>query len=428
MASNYAFDANEQQDGTIIERGDDSDYERTSRPRSESGSSESSVDNSTTMRQVVGYDSDDSESSDFSNLELDSLSLQVNISSKFGFHENITSLNISGNRLQFIPSNIALFVNLKSLDVSQNELTSLGAFITKLNALSTLIAANNRLSEKSLSSDFGSAFASSLKILSLGGNQFKTLPSQLYELTELRSLYLGGNNIEAISKDIKRLVNLRVLYLGGNQLGEIPVEIGHLPNLHALSLCENKLKSLPTSIAKLRNLRSLALHKNLLTTLPQEIVKLRGLIELSLRDNPLIVRFVREVDNNPPSLLELAGRCVKRNRIPYSSEQLPVHVVKFLSSAQYCVNPKCKGMSLSVAKRTINDRFFSLVACAGVYFDARVEHIKFIDFCGIYRLPLLQYLCSSQCTNNNTNSATGNSSSEDEADVPLSKMKRVLLG
>ena len=33
---------------------------------------------------------------------------------------------------------------------------------------------------------------------------------------------------------------------------------------------------------------------------------------------------------------------------------------------------------------------------AGVYFDNRVENVKFIDFCGKYRVPFMQYLCSSK--------------------------------
>ncbi|KAE9524714.1 hypothetical protein AGLY_014764 [Aphis glycines] len=39
----------------------------------------------------------------------------------------------------------------------------------------------------------------------------------------------------------------------------------------------------------------------------------------------------------------------------------------------------------------------------GVFFDDRVEHIKFVDFCGKYRIPLLQYLCSSKCVVNHRN-------------------------
>lgn len=32
-----------------------------------------------------------------------------------------------------------------------------------------------------------------------------------------------------------------------------------------------------------------------------------------------------------------------------------------------------------------------------MFFNNRVEHVKFVDFCGKYRLPLLQYLCSRKC-------------------------------
>lgn len=52
---------------------------------------------------------------------------------------------------------------------------------------------------------------------------------------------------------------------------------------------------------------------------------------------------VQDLQYNPPSLLELAGRCVKIEKIRYSYEDLPVHLVRYLDSAQRCVNPNCKG-------------------------------------------------------------------------------------
>ena len=185
---------------------------------------------------------------------------------------------------------------------------------------------------------------------------------------------------------------------------EIPYEVGLLPNLQALSLCENRLRELPSSIAYLTKLKSLALHRNELTALPPEIVKLRSLYELSLRNNPLVVRFVRDMVYNPPSLLELAGRCIKVNKMAADEFQLPVQLLRYLRTAQRCVNPKCKG----------------------VYFDNRVEQIKFVDFCGIYRLPLLQYLCSPCCSSSNPSIQV--SSSDDENDLPEGRLRRVLLG
>lgn len=46
-------------------------------------------------------------------------------------------------------------------------------------------------------------------------------------------------------------------------------------------------------------------------------------------------------------------------------------------------------------KNTTFSHYFTIFFL-GVFFDSRVEHIKFVDFCGRYRIPLLQYLCSSR--------------------------------
>ena len=190
---------------------------------------------------------------------------------------------------------------------------------------------------------------------------------------------------------------LQVLYLGGNELSSIPGTLGRLRNLQALILCDNKLEHIPPKLADLKKLRSLSLHKNNLKTLPMEIVKLMNLEELSLRDNPLVNKFARDYDFNPPSLQELSGRAIKILNIQYSTDVLPSSLVSYLDSAQSCVNPKCKG----------------------VYFDSRVRCLKFVDFCGQFRLPLEQYLCSPHSNAYDTNTIG--------ASVPASKIQKLLL-
>ncbi len=84
---------------------------------------------------------------------------------------------------------------------------------------------------------------------------------------------------------------------------------------------------------------------------------LRSLSELSLRENPLVVRFVREMTYQPSSLLELAARVITIHRLPVAEGELPATLAHFLCSSNRCLNPKCKG----------------------VYFNSKVEHVKFVD-------------------------------------------------
>lgn len=94
---------------------------------------------------------------------------------------------------------------------------------------------------------------------------------------------------------------------------------------------------------RLHSLLSLSLHNNLLTFLPREILSLVHLQELSLRGNPLVVRFFKDMTNDPPSLLELAGRTIKSRNLPYLMGDLPANLCRYLDSASKCPNPKCAG-------------------------------------------------------------------------------------
>jgi len=325
----------------------------------------------------------------------------------------IYSLHLDHNQMPSIPSDVGLFCNLINLDVSNNRLKSIANELCMLPQLRTLVARNNFLTSGSIPKDFG--MMPSLAVLNLSGNHFTEVPMQFTELHELRCLYLGANRITSIPSEIKNLHRLEILYLGGNQLSSVPDELGSVSSLISLVLCDNRLESLPRSLINLHQLQSLSLHNNRLSTLPPEIIRL-NLVELSLRNNPLVVRFVEEMTYEAPTLRELAGRVVKVNNVPYSADDLPASLVEYLDSAQSCVNPKCKG----------------------VYFTSRVEHIKFVDFCGKYRLPLMQYLCSPKCTSSSSSRIhtylgmapppAAAAAAADDVQPVANRLKKVLLG
>ncbi|XP_076172745.1 leucine-rich repeat-containing protein 58 [Ptiloglossa arizonensis] len=326
---------------------------------------------------MENYTSDSSDSdSNAKTLDLSYLMLDTQVLNDHfidaKYPEHVDTLLLHQNRLNSVPASIVRFTNLNSLDISNCGLHRLPEFLGDC-PLSCLIAKHNNLSNDFLPKSFGNLLG--LRELNLSGNRLIEFPDQVLELTELKYLYLGGNHIPEISKDIWRLQRLHVLSMGGNRLTEVPPTLGQLKSLQALVLCDNMLESLPSTIANLANLKSLLLHKNRLRTLPTEIITLKCLTELSLRDNPLVVRFVSDMTHNPPSLLELAARVIKTSDIRYDEESIPRNLVEYLNCGHCCVNPMCKG----------------------VFFNNRVEHVKFVDFCGKYRLPLLQYLCSRKC-------------------------------
>ncbi|XP_076282951.1 leucine-rich repeat-containing protein 58 [Lasioglossum baleicum] len=326
---------------------------------------------------MESYTSDSSDSdSSAKTLDLSYLMLNTQLSNDHFMNvknpEQVDTLLLHRNRLTSIPLSIIRFTNLNTLSISNCGLHRLPDFLGNC-PLSCLVAKHNNLTNDSLPKSFENLVG--LRELNLSGNQLTEFPDQVLVLTELKYLYLGGNHITEISKDVWKLQRLHVLSMGGNRLTEVPSTLSQLKSLQALVLCDNMLESLPSSIANLTNLKSLLLHKNRLRTLPTEIITLKCLTELSLRDNPLVVRFVSDMTHNPPSLLECAARVIKTSDIRYDEASIPKHLVRYLNSGHHCVNPKCKG----------------------VFFNNRVEHVKFVDFCGKYRLPLLQYLCSKKC-------------------------------
>lgn len=370
---------------------------------SSSGSSESSSNEDHDMESDSGRVKPWGSKLDFSQWELDSDRLEIHLATMAETPErqlSVTKVLLNSNILETIPVSLFDLKNLAEVDLSNNVLCSIPDAIGTLTNLTHLVLRNNVLTDNDFPKDL-SGLAHNLKYLNLSGNNLTSIPPPILQLTGLRDLFIGGNQIEEVPPGIKELSRLRFLYLGGNLLRKLPAEICRLEHLRALTLCNNRLASLPDCICRLKKLRVLHLHSNKLTILPHGLIFLNSLAELSLRDNPLVVRFAREMDFQASSLLELAARVIKIHKLPYTENDLPRSLVSYLQSAQHCVNP----------------------SCCGVYFESRFEHVKFVDFCGKYRIPLMQYLCSSGCHDDKPAVSMHEDTYEDS-----DRLKRVLLG
>ncbi|CAF1036334.1 unnamed protein product [Adineta ricciae] len=308
---------------------------------------------------------------------------------------------LNSNLLFALSSDIEKFQSLLTLELSDNQLVQLPHEISYLTNLKNLYLKNNSLDDFSLPKEFHRL--QKLEVLNLGGNRFKQFPYQLFQMGNLKELYLGSNRITHLPDLFQTLTKIEILYLGGNQIANIPDSIGALRSLVVLNLCDNRLRTLPSSISHLTRLKSLSLHNNQFSALPSDIIRL-DLQELSLRNNPLVVRFVRDLTYNVPTLKELTARTIKLHRVDYDNKSMPKCLIEYLNSAKSCLNPKCQG----------------------VYFESCHKNIKFVDFCGKFYLPLLQFLCSPACTSSTSGSTC--QARTNPSDDMSSKFKKVLLG
>jgi len=353
---------------------------------------------------------------------------------------DILELNLSNHGLSEIPNNLFKFKNLETLNLSKNQikltLTDIGRLLSLSKSLKTLILHSNQIS--SSHSDISKTNFVALKNalpnlqkLDISNNQISNLENfTIFE--NLNFLQASGNKINQIPTNIKNLKHLEYLYLGNNQLETINPALSLLENLKLLALNNNKILRIPEILTNLTNLRTLHLHYNEIAVIPAGLVKPDEsnsdkkkkihVQEITLRGNPLLDKFVKSrllagIKHKPPSLFELACRSVKENKVEYSAELLPPHIADHLECAVKCSNPKC----------------------SGVYFESKYLQVKFVDCCGAYKLPLLQYLCKPGCILDNrsrTTSASSNASSSssesdrefDQSDIDYYHRRVVLTG
>lgn len=122
------------------------------------------------------------------------------------------SLDLSGQGLEKLPSNVLSRTDLEELDISNNKLTgALPSEIGKLTKLKILNASNNLMT--GVPAEVG--HLPNLEILDLSNNKLTGLPNELGQLTNLKMLNLSGNDysvqdLDTIKKGLSSDVNIIV--------------------------------------------------------------------------------------------------------------------------------------------------------------------------------------------------------------------------
>lgn len=188
-------------------------------------------------------------------------------------NQNVTKLDLSGQKLKVFPKEILELKNLKKLNLSNNLLKEIPKEIENLRLLETLDISNNRI-ENIYAKVFN---LKKLKILNLNNNKIKSLPQQISNLQSLISLHLANNFIEFL-----------------------PGELFSLYSLRELDLSRNKIKILSPKIENLSNLRKLWLNFLILEKFP--VKELKGMSSLlsiycygTIETNPVIQKTFSEL-------------------------------------------------------------------------------------------------------------------------------------
>lgn len=174
-------------------------------------------------------------------------------------HRDITRISLDGGHLRMIPPEISSLVNLSFLSLHYNELESLPTELSELTGLRSLL---------------------------LFGNNFVSIPEVIYSLTNLNDMSLSKNQLRSIPSNISLLTNLEYISFAFNKIETLAIEMFSLTKLKRIQLHNNELVSIPTEIGLLTNLQNLFLDYNKLQSLPVEMSRLTQLERLDVYHNP----------------------------------------------------------------------------------------------------------------------------------------------
>lgn len=231
--------------------------------------------------------------------------------------ENLTHLNLEGNKLSQLPLHLKSLIKLQHLNLSHNCLNVLSDEIGYLTMLQTLKLENNSLVElpgsvcnlvnlqqlsvannslRSLPNDIGELVK--LENLDISGNMLQDLPGSVLKLTNLCHFIAASNMLSYLSESFTHLNKLKTLNLSKNTMYEVPycLFIG-LPNISVLDLSHNYINNFSEAPNCANKLRSLNLDHNGLLTIPRWLFRdtCKCMLQLSISHNTCMNGISNEV-------------------------------------------------------------------------------------------------------------------------------------
>ncbi|KAG6447588.1 hypothetical protein O3G_MSEX005044 [Manduca sexta] len=170
-------------------------------------------------------------------------------------------LQISENKLKEIPNDVFNLCDvLRNLDLSKNKLTYLPEDICKLKHLKQLNLDNNKI-------DTIPNFLCNLQkleLLNVSNNLLVNLPQNLNNLRHLKQVYASHNKIQDFPKQLLGLQTLEVVDLSYNKITSIPPGMSQFYAAE-LNLSQNEISQLGEDLHQAPRLKILRLEENCLS-------------------------------------------------------------------------------------------------------------------------------------------------------------------
>ncbi|XP_054714674.1 leucine-rich repeat protein 1-like [Uloborus diversus] len=226
-----------------------------------------------------------------------------------------------------------------------------------------------------------------LQVLNLACNCIKELPLSLADIP-LKQLDLNHNEISTFPKALAVGAlgqNLRFLNLSFNKVSELSPYFCLMKKIGNLFLCGNQLKQLPHNIQCLESLKNLRASKNNIQILPFAICTLH-LNTLDISYNPIDTNAAscfNMIMDTPSSLLDYAAGAIVEQKVPYSKNDIPPHLMDYLINYSLCF----------CGRKVFHNKFF-YVRC--VSDQSQIATIV-IHNLSSFKVPLKVYFCSRKC-------------------------------
>jgi Leucine-rich repeat (LRR) protein len=205
-------------------------------------------------------------------------------------------LNISAMGLKDFPEEVRNMYNSAAMAEGQVnwaevvDLTKLIATDNEFEHLDDSVFPDRSVEDLAMDDESEGNQFGGLELLDLHRNSLQTLPMGLRRLERLTSLNVAHNKLEnGILDLLADMPSLKEIRLGNNNLtGSLPTSICGLTNLEVLDMQANRLLGLPEALRELVSLRVLNVSGNQLTALPMEALERMPLTELDASSNALI--------------------------------------------------------------------------------------------------------------------------------------------